>query len=120
MNLQKLELKISRFLRGGLFFAGMMLVVGWVGMLFRHGDNLSTFNQYHQQSLWENLQWAFVMNDRSMVLAYGGLLVLVLLPVLRVLMTSFLFIKTRERLLAVMAFTVFLTLIASFFLGIEL
>ena len=120
MNLQQLELKISRFLRGGVFFAGMMLAVGWAGMLLRHGDNLSTFTKYHQQSLWESLQWAFVMNDRSTVLAYGGLFVLVMLPVLRVLMTAFLFIKTRERLLAMMAFVVFLTLLASFTLGIEL
>lgn len=120
MSLHELELKISRFLRGGVLFSGLVLLVGWLWMLVRKGDMLSTLSVYHQQSLWESLQWAFIMNDQPMLLSFAGLFILVTLPVFRVLMTGVLFARQKERLLSVMAFAVFGALVASFFMGIEL
>lgn len=120
MSLHELELKISRLLRGGVLFAGFMLLVGWLWMLSRNGESLSLFAVYHHQSLWESLQWAFIMNDQSVLLCFAGLFVLVTLPVFRVLMTGILFARQRERLLAFLAFVVFAALVASFFMGIEI
>lgn len=119
-SLHQLELRISHFLRGGVLFAGFLLLVGWLWMLFNSGDVLSSFQEYHPQSLSESIQWALIMNDRALLISLFGLMILVSLPVVRVLMTGVLFVRQKDYRLAVMAFAVFAVLIASFFLGIEL
>lgn len=119
-SLNKLELRISQFLRAGVFFSGSLLLVGWLWMLASHGDLLSHFSEYHPQSLAESLHWAFIVNDYSVLLSFAGLLILVLLPVVRVLMTGVLFVKQKEYRLGLMAFAVFTILVGSFFMGIDL
>lgn len=118
--LHELELKISHFLRGGVILSGLLLLVAWLWILFEKGDVLSTFATYHPQPLWESIQWALVMNDRAYLFSLLGLGILVLMPIIRVLMTGFLFLKQKEYRLAIMAFAVFGALVASFTLGIEL
>jgi uncharacterized membrane protein len=54
------------------------------------------------------------------LLCYFGLFLLVLLPLVRVFLTSILFARQREKLLSALAAGVFLALIASFFLGLEI
>ncbi|MEK2645649.1 DUF1634 domain-containing protein [Bdellovibrio sp. BCCA] len=120
LSLHQLEIRISQFLRGGVLFAGALLFVGWVWMLINSGDVLSTFSEYHPQSLSESIQWALIMNDRALLMSFFGLVVLVTLPVIRVLMTGILFIRQKDYRLAIMAFAVFFVLIASFTLGIDL
>ncbi|WP_374073361.1 DUF1634 domain-containing protein [Bdellovibrio bacteriovorus] len=119
-SLNQLEYRISQFLRGGVLFAGLLLLVGWLWMLVNNREALSTFDEYHPQSLAESLQWALIMNDRALMMSFFGLVVLVSLPVIRVLMTGVLFMKQKEYRLALMAFVVFSALVASFFLGIDL
>lgn len=119
-SLNQLEYRISQFLRGGVLFAGLLLLVGWLWMLVNNREVLSTFDEYHPQSLAESLQWALIMNDRALMMSFFGLVVLVSLPVIRVLMTGVLFMKQKEYRLALMAFLVFSALVASFSLGIDL
>lgn len=120
LSLHQLEIRISQFLRGGVLFAGALLFVGWVWMFINSGDVLSTFNEYHPQSLSESIQWALIMNDRALLMSFFGLVVLVTLPVIRVLMTGILFIRQKDYRLAIIAFAVFFVLVASFTLGIDL
>ncbi|WII71176.1 DUF1634 domain-containing protein [Bdellovibrio sp. 22V] len=119
-SLHKLEYAISRMLRSGVLLAGALLSVGWVWLWYNNGDQLQSFSVYESQPLWERIQWALIMNDRAFIVSFVGLAALVSLPLLRVLLTSFLFVKQKDYLLAVMALLVFLALIASFTLGIEI
>ncbi|MNK97000.1 hypothetical protein D3C87_1173120 [compost metagenome] len=119
-QLHKLELIISKLLRVGVMTAGVCLLVGWIGMWMQHGSMLSSFHVYEPEPLFEKIQWALLMRDRSLLMATIGLVFLVCLPLVRVLLTGILFIRQKDYKLAVMAFAVFATLVASFFLGIEL
>lgn len=119
-QLHKLELKISHLLRAGVIAAGVFICAGWLLSWYTQGDLLSTFQTYHHQSLMESVQWALVMNNRGLLLSYFGLAVLVALPVVRVFMTGFLFIRQKDYLLAAMAYGVFIALLLSVFLGIEI
>lgn len=118
--LHDLELRISKMLRSGVYIAGLLMLIGWLWKWYNDGDTLATFQTYEPKSLLETLQWAVVTQDRAMLIAMSGLAVLVLLPITRVFLTGILFVKQKDRILALMAFAVFFCLIASFFLGIEL
>ncbi|XGC79471.1 DUF1634 domain-containing protein [Bdellovibrio bacteriovorus] len=120
IQLEKLELRISRFLRSGVYFAGLFLFVGWFWMWLGSEDIFAHLSDYHPQSFFEMIQWALIMNDRGILMTLAGLVILVCLPVIRVFLTGILFVKQKEYALALMAFGVFLTLIVSFFLGIEI
>ncbi|MFV8259164.1 DUF1634 domain-containing protein [Bdellovibrio bacteriovorus] len=119
-SLHDLELTISQILRGGVLFAGIFLLTGWLWMLLRNGSELQSFSAYEPRPFVENIQWALVMNDRALLIAQFGLVVLVCLPLVRVLMTAILFLKQKDKGLAIMALTVFVALVGSFLLGIDL
>jgi uncharacterized membrane protein len=119
-QLHSLELIISKLLRVGVMTAGVCLLVGWIGMWMQNGSMLSSFHEYEPEPLLEKIEWALLMRDRWLMMAMIGLILLVCLPLMRVLLTGILFIRQKDYKLAVMAFVVFATLIASFFLGIDL
>lgn len=120
VELHSLELIISKLLRVGVMTAGVCLLFGWIGMWLQNGSMLSNFHVYEPEPLLEKIQWAVLMRDRSLMIAMIGLVILVCLPLVRVLLTGILFFRQKDYKLAVMAFAVFATLLASFFLGIEL
>lgn len=120
LQLHNLELIISKLLRVGVMTAGACLFIGWIGMWIQHGSMLSSFTTYDPEPLADKFQWAFLTRDRSLMMAMIGLVLLVCLPLIRVLLTGILFIRQKDYKLAIMAFAVFATLIASFFLGIDL
>jgi uncharacterized membrane protein len=119
-SIQRSELLISHFLRLGVMVSGACLVLGVAGEAYVHGTSLDAFKVYSRQSFFENLQWAVLTNNRYTLITYMGLVVLVSLPVLRVFLTAILFLKQKERILAAVAMLVFIALICSFFLGIDL
>ncbi|UYL07904.1 DUF1634 domain-containing protein [Bdellovibrio sp. SKB1291214] len=118
--LHDLELKISKMLRSGVYISGALMSIGWIWQWIVEGDTLATFQTYEQKSLYETLHWAVVMQNRPLIISIAGLAVLVLLPITRVFLTGILFVKQKDRILALMAFAVFFCLVASFFLGIDL
>jgi uncharacterized membrane protein len=118
--LHNLELKISKMLRSGVYISGMLLLVGWLWQLYNSGDTLASFQTYESRTLMETIHWAVVMQDRPLLISIAGLVVLVLLPITRVFLTGVLFVKQKDKVLAIMAFAVFTCLVASFFLGIDL
>ncbi len=119
-KLHQLELRISSLLRVGVLISGACLLFGWIGQLRQDGELLSTFTTYHPVPLLERMQWALLMRDRSLMMAFIGLMILVCLPVLRVAMTGVLFILQKEYKLGLMAFGVLGALVVSFCLGIDL
>ena len=118
--IHKTELMISQFLRGGVLVSGGCLLVGLVGEVFAHGTSLEAFKTYSRMPLKESIDWAVLMGNRYIVLSYLGLIVLVSLPVIRVFLTAILFFKQKEKILASIAMIVFIALVSSFFLGIDL
>lgn len=115
----KLELIISRMLRTGVLIAGTCLLVGWLWMWY-HGGDIYALRFYEKHSLLESLQWALLMQNRGFFICIAGFAVLISLPLIRVFMTGVLFLKQKEFLLAALAFGVFVSLILSFTLGVEL
>jgi uncharacterized membrane protein len=119
-EMHRLELIISHLLRVGVTVAGALLFIGWVWMWYQGQDASQNLKEYNPQSFTDTIQWAMIMQNRAMLMALTGLVVLVTLPVIRVLLTGILFVKQKDYRLAVMAFLVFTALVASFFLGIDL
>lgn len=119
-SLHELELLIAYFLRWGVLSSGMLLLVGWLWMLSQEGDVLGQYQDYHPEGLLESVHWALLLNNKAYLTALAGLVLLVLLPVIRVFLAGVLFIKDREYRMAAMALAVFVALVTSFFLGIEL
>lgn len=118
--LHELELKISHLLRAGVLISGTLLLIGWLWNLIQKGDILTTLNVYHPHPLWETIQSSLQNHDEAQLVSLTGVIILVLMPIIRVLMTGILFLKEKDYRLAIMAFGVFTALAASFFLGIDL
>ncbi len=119
-SIEQVEAKISFLLRRGVIWAGVFLFWGWVWMLYKNGNQLDAYTTYQPMSLYESLQWAIFFGDKGKLISYAGLMILVSLPILRVAMTFYLFIKSKEKSLALLALIVLISLIWSICLGIEI
>jgi uncharacterized membrane protein len=119
-KLFSLELKIAKLLRWGVLSAAALMLFGWISFLDFSKNPLLKFHNYKEESLKQSLESAIQNHQWGILIAYVGLGFLISLPCIRVLMTGVLFIKQKERALAVAAFFVFTILILSFSLGIEL
>jgi uncharacterized membrane protein len=116
-KLQTLELKIAKFLRAGVIFAGLIMLIGWLTSFQWSGNPLEKFKSYSQLPIFVHLQIALMDENWGLLLSYAGLLFLISLPVLRVLLTMILFIKQKEYILSVVAAIVLLGLFVSFTFG---
>lgn len=119
-ELESLELKISKFLRIGVLVAGLLMLIGWIGQLLTKGSSFELFQTYKAISIQETIKIVITNNSWTEFIAYIGLIILIALPITRVLLTAFLFFKQREYILAGIASFVFIVLLISFSLGIEL
>lgn len=119
-GLESLELKISKFLRSGVMLSAFFMLVGWIFYLLENGTSFDLLKIYHEKSLFKTLELAISTNSWGQLATYLGLSILISLPITRVFLTGFLFLKQKEFILASMAFFVFIVLIISFTLGIEL
>lgn len=119
-KLHALELMISHLLRAGVVIAGLFLAIGWLWLWHKNGDLLHSFTTYQPQPFIETIHWALVTDDRPLFISMLGLVILVLLPIIRVFMTGVLFFKQKEKTLGLMALVVFVALIGSVLLGIDI
>lgn len=117
---ESLELKISKFLRKGVLLAGFFLIIGWISNLINHGVNYEQLHNYHEVSLLDALKLIIAKGDWGDLIGYTGMGLLIFLPISRVFLTAWLFIKQKDYLLAGIALFVLVALIISFTLGIEL
>lgn len=119
-EIESLELKISKFLRGGVFLAGAVMFVGWIWKLKWKGNPFFNFEVYDRIPFTDLIKQHIYLKDWGLLVSYAGLLILISLPLIRVLLTAILFIRQKEYMLAGIALIVLTGLSASLFLGIEL
>jgi uncharacterized membrane protein len=118
-DINLMELKISKFLRLGVLISGMIILIGWI-MSFRPSSNpFLALQTYQSFNLLDSLQMHAILENWGMIIAYVGLSILISLPVLRVLLTTLLFIRQKEKTMALIGAIVFIGLILSFSFGIE-
>ena len=119
-DLESLELKISKFLRFGVLFAGALMLVGWVMSIKFTSNPFVGFQTYDHISIQELIFFHLKRKDYGALVSYAGLFALISLPLIRVFLTGILFIRSGEKILAFIAALVLIGLLASFTLGIEL
>ena len=119
-TMMELEIKIARFLRWGVMTAGGLMLLGWVLAFTLNTDPFFVYQTYDPLPLKEIWRSYYATGQWGQLLSLMGLCALILLPVVRVMLTTWLFIKQRDRLLAFIAFVVLLCLTISFSLGVEL
>lgn len=115
-----LEWAVAKLLRVGVIIAGLLMAVGWFTFLDFSANPLVEFHEYKSVPLVESLQLALQTHNWGLLISYAGLGLLVSLPMIRVLMTGFIFAYQRQRVLAGIAFFVFFILMVSLTLGVEL
>lgn len=118
-RIEELELKISLFLRWGVICAGIIILSGWLFDLNLNTNPFFNFTSYDPISLKELVIFYFARKNWAALITLSGLGILILLPVIRVMLTTYLFLKQKDKVLALIAFSVFLGLILSFSMGIE-
>ncbi len=118
-DLNRMELKISKFLRLGVIISGSIISIGWfLSFKFDQGTFVP-FKTYRPFNILDSLQMNFILQNWGNLIIYLGLAILISLPVLRVFLSILLFLKQKERAMAIIGSVVLLGLILSFTLGIE-
>lgn len=118
-EIESLELKISKFLRAGVIVAGFFLTLGWIMSFTFNPHVFYVFQDYDRIPFIEMLRHYVRRREWGPVVSYAGLIMLISLPILRVLLTMVMFIKLKEKYLAMIAALVLLGLIVSFSFGME-
>ncbi len=116
-ELERMELKISKFLRIGVIISGAIITLGWAMSFRADYDPFENLKTYHQISLIDSFQIQFMLENWGRLIVYFGLMILISLPVLRVLLSVVLFVKQKEKKMALIGAIVLLGLILSFSLG---
>lgn len=119
-EIESLELKIAKFLRFGVVVAGVLMFIGWVTQIKFTPNPFYTFQIYDEIPVMELIDFYVRRDNWGILTSYAGLLVLISLPVIRVMLTAWLFVRQKEFILALIAFIVLIALIVSMSLGIDL
>lgn len=118
-NLETLELRIAKVLRIGVIFSGLLMLTGFI-MQFRWSANaLFNFTVYDPIPFVDLLEMNFKWQRIGPLVSYAGLIALISLPLIRVILTTYLFIRQKEYLLASIALVVFIGLMTSMALGLK-
>lgn len=124
---RRLELRIAVLLRAGVLLSAFVMALGWLWGWVRvtalnpaQQGAFKALQTYTRRPLSTSLEAHWVSGNWPALLCYLGLFLLVALPAVRVLLTAVLFALQRDRILSVLAAAVFLALVASFFLGLEI
>lgn len=120
-DLNKLEYKIAKFLRVGVLISGLLILTGWlISVKFSSVDPFFSFRVYDTFPLMNILKLYYRNQNWGILISYLGLACLISLPLIRVLLTGWLFFRQKDYLLSFIALLVLVALIISFGLGLEL
>jgi uncharacterized membrane protein len=119
-EIENLELKISKFLRVGVIFAGTLMLIGWVSQIRLDVNPFFHYQIYDSIPLSELIKFHIYRENWGVLLSYAGLGALISLPLIRVFLTAIIFLKQKEFALAMIAAVVLIGLLISMSLGIEL
>ena len=117
-DVEKIELKISRFLSRGVILSGIMILSGWLVSFNPNKDPFASLQVYRTYSLFNSVQLFVMLDEWGNLLSVMGLGLLITLPVIRVFISMILFYKHKEKKMALIAALVFLGLLLSFTQGI--
>jgi uncharacterized membrane protein len=115
----KMELKISKFLRNGVVVSGIIIAIGWAMSFKPDSDPFASLQTYESFNLIDSLQMHAILQNWGKLISYLGLTILISLPVLRVFLSMILFITQKEKTMALIGAIVLIGLILSFSLGVE-
>lgn len=119
-EIEALELKIAKFLRWGVLLSGLLIFGGWLWEVkFSAADPFYPFQRYYVFPLQNILRIYYKNGNWGTLISYLGLCTLISLPVIRVFLTAFLFVKQKEYKLGLIALLVLFSLGISFLLGVE-
>lgn len=114
-----LEMKIAKLLRIGVSLAGLILLAGVILQFKVSGDPFFNFQTYDEIPLVDLLKIHFKTKQWGALVSYLGLVILISLPLIRLLLTTFLFFRRKEFVMGLLALCVSLTLLVSMLLGIK-
>lgn len=117
-SIETLELRIAKLLRVGVIIAGLLLLAGWLMQVKFSANPFFNFQTYDEISLIELFNFHLKNRQWGALVSYAGLMVLISLPLLRVILTTYLFLRQKEYHLAIIAFIVMIGLVVSMSLGI--
>ena len=112
-----MELKISKFLRIGVIFSGIIIAVGWIWSFDPSVDPFANLQTYQPLNLIDSFEISFMLQYWGRMVSYLGLMILISLPVIRVLLSILLFIQQKEKEMALIGTIVLVGLLLSFSLG---
>lgn len=115
---EEVEQRIGRFLRYGVMVAGFVILSGWLLQFDWYAETFRNFQIYEKISFINILQGHYHRQEWGALTTYLGLILLISLPLIRVLLTAYLFIIQKEFVLAGIAGFVFCTLILSMLMGL--
>ncbi len=115
-----LQFKIAKFLRIGVIISGLVMTLGWILSFKAEAEPFSSLRNYQQIDFFLQFQLAFMDQNWGRMISYCGLILLISLPVFRVFLSVILFMKQKEYMMSAIGITVFVGLLVSFSLGIEL
>jgi|SRR5690606_4059464 len=118
MEVNDLELRISKVLRMGVLLSGLLLLLAWV-LNTIDGTSLFIFKDYDHLELLSQLSIAYRNKQWGILIGFLGLGSLILLPVLRVTLTSILFFTEKEHKIGSISLLVLILLFISFLLGFK-
>lgn len=117
-KMESLELKIATFLRVGVLISGLLMLGGWITQFKLNGNPFYVFDTYDYIPLKDFIKYHVFHKNYGVILSYAGLISLICLPVIRVILTAYLFIKQKEFALAIIALVVLFGLFMSMILGV--
>lgn len=118
-NLETMELKIAKFLRAGVVVSGITMLVGWIWGFKLDGDPFAPLQTYSSLTFVQSIKVCLLMRYWGRLLVYLGLMILISLPIIRVILSTYLFVKQKEKEMALVGAIVLVGLVLSFTLGVE-
>lgn len=119
MEVNDLEIKISKVLRVGVLISGLIIISGWLINTIEDGSSLFIFKDYDQLDLSTQVAIAYKNKQWGILTSFFGLATLILLPVVRVALTSLLFFYQKETKIGFISLLVLTLLFISFYLGLN-
>lgn len=111
---QDVALLIGHIMRIGVIFAAIVMLIGLLLLFIRHGDGYAT-KDFFPTTLTGIVAGICALKPAAIMM--GGLFLLLLTPVLRVVVSIYSFIKEKDMLYVVLTTIVLLILIFSFIMG---
>lgn len=117
-DIERMEYKISNTLRIGVLIAGAIIFIGWAMHFNSKNEVFALYQTYEQVDLFTSLKAQIILQNWGRLICYFGLFLLILLPIIRVILSVFIFIKQKETKMALIGAIVFVGLLISFFQGL--